>query len=102
MDMSGNLSYPKPRGRPPVGPGGGYASGGQVNVSDLPPPPSGPGPGASQRRGRPPVGPVIEVRLPADTLAALDAAAERDGVKRAELARLVLVREFPPVSIDNG
>jgi hypothetical protein len=53
-------------------------------------------------RGRPPVGPVIEVRLPADTLAALEAAAEVEGMKRAELARLVLVREFPPVSIDNG
>jgi hypothetical protein len=53
------------------------------------------------RRGRPPVGPVIEVRLPADTLAALDARAELEGMKRAELARLVLVREFPPVSIEQ-
>jgi hypothetical protein len=41
-------------------------------------------------RGRPPVGPVIEVRLPADTLTALDAVAKRSGFTRAAVARDVL------------
>jgi hypothetical protein len=44
----------------------------------------------SAPRGRPPVGPVIEVRLPADTLAALDAEAERLGRTRANVVRDVL------------
>jgi hypothetical protein len=41
-------------------------------------------------RGRPPVGPVIEVRLPADTLAALDAEAAVQQVTRAAMVREAL------------
>lgn len=41
-------------------------------------------------RGRPPVGPVITVRIPADVLARLDAEAARQGVTRAELVRNIV------------
>jgi hypothetical protein len=44
----------------------------------------------SAPRGRPPVGPVIEVRLPADDLAVIDAIAERDGMTRAGVLRLAV------------
>lgn len=38
-------------------------------------------------RGRPQVGPTVEVRLPADLVARLDDDAEAQGVSRAELIR---------------
>lgn len=37
--------------------------------------------------GRPPVGPKIEVRLPAAMIAELDDAASDDGISRAQLIR---------------
>jgi metal-responsive CopG/Arc/MetJ family transcriptional regulator len=42
-------------------------------------------------RGRPPVGPAIEVRLPADVLERLDEIAAEYGVKRAELVRSIVM-----------
>ena len=41
--------------------------------------------------GRPPVGPVVNVRLPEELLAALDAAADSAGVNRAEMVRRLVV-----------
>lgn len=41
-------------------------------------------------RGRPPVGPVITVRIPPDLLALLDAEAERRETTRAEMIRDIL------------
>ncbi|MFI5687927.1 CopG family transcriptional regulator [Streptomyces sp. NPDC051636] len=41
--------------------------------------------------GRPPVGPKVEVRLDLDTLARVDERAEREGVKRAEMLRRLIV-----------
>jgi len=43
------------------------------------------------KRGRPSVGVRIELRIPPETAAALDAAAERAGVTRAAVSRRVLV-----------
>lgn len=43
------------------------------------------------RTGRPPVGPQVKVRLPAELLAAVDAAAVERGVTRSEMVRLVLL-----------
>ena len=40
--------------------------------------------------GRPEIGPVIQVRLPEEMTAQLDALAERDGVPRAEVIRRLL------------
>ena len=40
--------------------------------------------------GRPPIGPAITLRLPADLLKQLDRRAKRDGVTRAELVRQLL------------
>jgi metal-responsive CopG/Arc/MetJ family transcriptional regulator len=37
--------------------------------------------------GRPPIGPVIEVRFPSHLVTALDVIAERDGVSRAAVIR---------------
>jgi hypothetical protein len=40
--------------------------------------------------GRPEIGPAIQVRLPEDLLAQIDAKAEDDGVSRAEMVRTLL------------
>lgn len=37
--------------------------------------------------GRPPIGPVIEVRFPSHLVTALDVIAERDGISRAAVIR---------------
>jgi metal-responsive CopG/Arc/MetJ family transcriptional regulator len=37
--------------------------------------------------GRPPIGPAINMRFPEDLLAEIDAAAEAEGIKRAEMIR---------------
>ncbi len=37
--------------------------------------------------GRPPIGPVVEVRFPSHLVTALDVIAERDGVSRAAVIR---------------
>lgn len=41
-------------------------------------------------RGRPSTGTVVQVRIPADTLAAVDAAAAAEEVPRAEMVRRIL------------
>lgn len=46
---------------------------------------------ARNRVGRPEVGPVIQVRLPADLLGMIDADAEENGLSRAEMIRRLLV-----------
>lgn len=40
--------------------------------------------------GRPEIGPAIQVRLPEDLLAAVDARADAEGVSRAEMVRMLL------------
>lgn len=40
--------------------------------------------------GRPEIGPAINIRLPVDLLAAIDARAERRGYSRAQFIRLLL------------
>ena len=39
--------------------------------------------------GRPPIGPVVLVRIPPDVIARLDAQAERKNITRAELLRRI-------------
>ena len=41
-------------------------------------------------RGRPAIGERVELRIPADMLARIDARAERDGISRAEAIRRAL------------
>lgn len=43
-------------------------------------------------RGRPPIGPRFEIRLPEDLLAKVDAMAEKEGVKRVEMIRRLLMQ----------
>jgi hypothetical protein len=45
-------------------------------------------------RGRPAVGPVIEVRLPDSVLAALEAEAVECSMKRAELVRWIVAERY--------
>lgn len=45
-------------------------------------------------RGRPPVGPAIEVRLPPAVVAALEAEAAERGWKRAELLRWIVEQHY--------
>lgn len=47
-------------------------------------------PATARGRGRPPIGDRVELRLPADVLAAVDAEAEQLGWKRAELLRWII------------
>ena len=42
--------------------------------------------------GRPPIGPVIEVRFPSHLVTALDVIAERDGISRAAVIRAACER----------
>lgn len=44
----------------------------------------------SGRSGRPPVGPVIQVRMPADMLASIDATSRAEGVTRSRWIRQAL------------
>lgn len=44
--------------------------------------------------GRPSVGPKVEVRLPPDTLAAVDRLAEREGLRRAAMLRALIERSL--------
>jgi hypothetical protein len=46
---------------------------------------------ATRGRGRPPIGPSIHVRLPADLLAEIDRLAETSSEKRSETARRLIV-----------
>ena len=47
-------------------------------------------------RGRPPVGPRVNIRIPVEVIAALDAEAERLGVNRSELVRRILCEALTP------
>jgi hypothetical protein len=49
---------------------------------------------AARGRGRPPIGERIELRLPPDVAAALDAEAASLGYKRAELARWIIAERY--------
>lgn len=51
-------------------------------------------PAPTRGPGRPPVGPAIEVRLPPEVLAWLDAEAQREGTTRADLVRGILLRQW--------
>ena len=46
-------------------------------------------------RGRPPIGPPFQIRLPDDLLAKLDARAAAEGVSRAEMVRRLLAVALP-------
>lgn len=58
-------------------------------TTDTPPPP------VARGRGRPPVGVRVDVRLPTDVLAEVDAAATDEGVPRAEMLRRLIVSGLP-------
>lgn len=45
-------------------------------------------------RGRPAIGERVELRIPADMLARIDARAERDGISRAEAIRRALQETY--------
>lgn len=49
--------------------------------------PPAPPPAPITRGGRPPIGPAINMRFPEEVLAEIDARAEAEGVKRAEMIR---------------
>jgi hypothetical protein len=53
-----------------------------------------PAPVPTRGRGRPAIGDRIELRLPADVLAALDAEAVELGMKRAELIRWIVTDRY--------
>jgi hypothetical protein len=44
-------------------------------------------PAATRGRGRPPIGPQVPVRIPADLLADIDAEADRRGITRSDEIR---------------
>ena len=51
-------------------------------------------PAPTRGRGRPAIGDRIELRLPADVLAAVDAEAAELGWKRAELVRWIVTERY--------
>ena len=47
-------------------------------------------------RGRPPIGPTVELRLPPEVLAHIDAWADAEGVTRAEAIRRLINESLHP------
>lgn len=55
---------------------------------------------AVRGRGRPPIGERVEVRLPADMLAAIDQHAANNGMTRAEAIRDLLAKTANAPAVD--
>jgi hypothetical protein len=53
-------------------------------------------------RGRPQIGSVVELRLPADLLAAVESEATALGWKRAELLRWIVAERYSPEHASAG
>jgi hypothetical protein len=58
--------------------------------------------GGVSGRGRPQIGSVVELRLPADLLAAVESEATALGWKRAELLRWIVAERYSPEHASAG